>query len=99
MNFSEQCEYLKSRGCTFTWEKAEPAWAFSKGHIFFQGHEIGTLEEHCSWLTQIDTSKTPNVRMCYSFPYEGLCSNKDFISKINELTHDYGRRKRGRPRY
>jgi len=98
MDFSEQYEYLKKKGCTFKWDKAEPAWAFGKGHVFFQGNEIGTLEEHCSWFTHIDPKRN-NERMCFQFPYEGLFSDQDFKSKVDELTYDYGRRKRGRPRY
>ena len=51
MDYSEQYDYLKSKGCTFKWDEANPSWSFSRGHIMYKGSEIGTLEEDYSWIS------------------------------------------------
>ena len=48
MDYSEQYDYLKSKGCTFKWDEAEQPWSFSRGHIMYKGSEIGTLEKDYS---------------------------------------------------
>lgn len=78
MDFSQQYEYLKSKGCTFTWDKAEPAWSFSKGHIIYKGSEIGTLEKDNSWINDTEG-------MCHQYSYNGWYTDQEFKSKVDEL--------------
>lgn len=78
MDYSEQYEYLKSKGCTFKWDEANPSWSFSRGHIMYKGSEIGTLEKDYSWINDSEG-------MCHQFSYIGLYAHQDFKSKVDTL--------------
>lgn len=80
MNYSEQYEYLKSRGCTFKWDEAIPSWSFSRGHIIYKRSEIGTLEKDYSCFNDLEQNC-----LFYQFPYKGLYSNRDFTSKVDTI--------------
>lgn len=80
MDYRDQYAYLKSKGCTFEWDEANPSWSFSKGHIMYKGSEIGTLEEDCSWLSDPEG-------MCFRFSYKGFYANQDFKSKVDTILH------------
>jgi hypothetical protein len=76
MDYSEQYDYLKSKGCTFKWDEANPSWSFSRGHIMYKGSEIGTLEKDYSWISDSE-------RNCWQFSYMGLYAHQDFKSKVD----------------
>lgn len=76
MDYSEQYDYLKSKGCTFKWNEAEQPWSFSRGHIMYKGSEIGTLEKDYSWINDSE-------RNFLQFPYMGHYAHQDFKSKVN----------------
>ena len=78
MDYNDQYAYLKSKGCTFEWDKAEPAWSFSRGHIMYKGSEIGTLEEDYSWISDSEGN-------CHQFSYKGFYANQDFKSKVDTI--------------
>lgn len=76
MDYSDQYAYLKSKGCTFEWDEANPSWYFSRGHIIYKGSEIGTLEKDYSWINDSEGN-------CWQFSYIGLYANQDFKSKVD----------------
>lgn len=76
MDYSEQYDYLKSKGCTFKWDEANPSWSFSRGHIMYKGSEIGTLEKDYSWISDSEGN-------CWQFSYMGLYAHQDFKSKVD----------------
>lgn len=76
MDYSEQYDYLKSKGCTFELDEANPSWSFSRGHIMYKGSEIGTLEEHSSWISDTEG-------MFHQFSYKGFYANQDFKSRVD----------------
>lgn len=78
MDYSEQYDYLKSRGCTFKWDEAHPSWSFSRGHVMYKGSEIGTLENDYSWISDPEGN-------LYQFSYKGFYANQDFKSKVDTI--------------
>lgn len=45
MDYSEAHEYLKSQGCTFTYDNADKP-VFSDVHVFYDGKEFGMMGLH-----------------------------------------------------
>lgn len=45
MDYSEAHEYLKSQGCTFTYDNADKP-VFSDVHVFYGGKEFGMMGLH-----------------------------------------------------
>ena len=45
MDYSEAHEYLKSQGCTFTYDDADKP-VFSTVHVFYDGKEFGLMGLH-----------------------------------------------------
>ena len=78
MEYSDQYDYLKSKGCTFKWDEAIPSWSFSKGHIIYKGSEIGTLEKDCSRINDTEG-------MCNQFSYIGFYADQEFKSKVDTI--------------
>ena len=76
MDYSDQYAYLKSKGCTFEWDEANPSWSFSRGHIIYKGSEIGTLEKDYSWISDSEGNY-------HQFSYKGFYANQDFKSKVD----------------
>lgn len=78
MDYRDQYNYLKSKGCTFKWDEANPSWSFSRGHIIYKGSEIGTLEKDYSWINDTDG-------MCHQYSYNGWYADQEFKSKVDTV--------------
>lgn len=78
MDYRDQYNYLKSKGCTFKWDEANPSWSFSRGHIIYKGSEIGTLEKDYSWINNSDG-------MCHHYSYNGWYADQEFKSKVDTV--------------
>lgn len=81
MTYGEVCDYLKSKGCTFTFDTQRVS--FSDTHVFYNGKEIGKLCIHAMYFYEHG-----NV---HSFNYESvwMSMNKfEFINFLDKLIYN-----------
>ena len=82
MKYSEVYNYLKSKGCTFTFDKPN-GFHFRDTHVFYNGKEIGQLCIHAMYF-----NKDGNI---HSFNYESMwmsMHNFEFINFLDKIIYN-----------
>ena len=76
MTYGEVYDYLKSKGCTFTFDNPK-SFQFSDTHVFYDGKEIGKLCMHAMYFNKDS--------MVHSFNYESVWMSMNKFEFINFL--------------
>jgi len=76
MTYGEVCDYLKSKGCTFTYDNPK-SFQFSDTHVFYNGKEIGKLCIHAMYFYKQGD--------LHSFNYESVWMSMNYLEFINFL--------------
>ena len=82
MTYGEVHEYLKSKGCTFTYDNPK-SFQFSDTHVFYNGTEIGVLCLHAMYF-----NKQGNV---YSYNYDSVwmsMNQPEFINFLDKIIYN-----------